>query len=414
MQHDVGESGQASEAGALVQISLHRCRTQPPQALAGIAATGQRIDLETRHQPRDRTPGNVAGTDDQDSIHPRIIPRTMSFQITLQPGGQHFPAEPGQTVLEAALAAGFVVPYGCRDGACGACKAQLERGTIDQGSVSDSALTGAERAAGLSLLCKARPLSDIEVTVRSITRAGDLPVKKLPCRVQSIERAADDVIVLKLKLPASEAFTFRAGQYVDFLLEGGRRRSFSVANAPAVSDHIELHVRRIDGGRFTGHVFETMKPREILRFEGPLGSFMLSDADSRPTILLAGGTGFAPIKSIVEDCIAKGRRREFTLYWGARTPDGLYMDALARRWGSELPGFNYVPVVSEARPDDRWTGRTGLVHHALMADYADLSRHEVYACGAPAMIDASRADLVGKRGLASSSFFADAFTFSSL
>lgn len=336
----------------------------------------------------------------------------MSFRITLQPGGQHFNARADQTVLEAALAAGFIVPYGCRDGACGACKARIERGTIDQGRISEGALTREESAAGQALLCQARACSDLEVTVRSITRAGEIAVKKLPCRVQSIERAAPDVIVMQLKLPASDKFAFRAGQYIDFLLDEGRRRSFSIANAPAVDEHIEVHVRRIDGGRFTGRVFEQMKPREILRFEGPLGSFVLSDDDSRPTILLAGSTGFAPIKSIVEDCIASGRRREFALYWGARSESGLYMDALARRWAAELPGFNYVPVVSDAQPEDGWTGRTGLVHHALMADYPDLSAFEVYACGAPAMIDAARTDLVRHCGLSSEAFFADAFTFS--
>lgn len=336
----------------------------------------------------------------------------MSFQISLQPGGQPFPIEPGQTVLEAALQAGYVVPYGCRDGACGACKARILSGTVEQGTVSDSALSASERTQGLALLCRAHPTSDLEIEVRSLQRAGDLPIKKMPCRVQSLEFAAPDVAVLKVKLPASEPFRFRAGQYIDFLLDGGRRRSFSIANPPAAADHLELHIRRIDRGRFTGHVFEQMKPRDILRFEGPLGSFGFSGGDA-PAVLIAGGTGFAPIKSMVEDLIAAGRPRPLTLYWGARRRDGLYMDEIARSWEQALPGFRYVPVLSEAEGEDGWTGRTGLVHHAVMADLPDLSSHEVYACGAPAMIDAARADLVRECGLAPDAFFADAFTFAS-
>ncbi|MDX5446140.1 MAG: CDP-6-deoxy-delta-3,4-glucoseen reductase [Zoogloeaceae bacterium] len=336
----------------------------------------------------------------------------MPFTISLQPGGQQFPIESDQTILEAALAAGFVVPYGCRDGACGACKARVDEGQIDQGAVSATALTSSERAEGMALLCKAHALGDLAITVRNLTRAGDLPVKKLPCRVQSIERVASDVIVLKLKLPASEPFRFRAGQYVDFVLDGGRRRSFSIANVPAGADHLELHVRRIDGGSFTGHVFEGMKEKDILRFEGPLGSFGL-DAGDRPAVLIAGGTGFAPIKSMVEDLIASGRQRTLALYWGSRTREGLYMDQLARSWEQALPGFRYVPVLSEPLPTDGWTGRTGLVHHAVMADLPDLSGFEAYACGSPAMIDAARADLVSRCGLPADAFFADAFTFAS-
>lgn len=338
----------------------------------------------------------------------------MSFQITLQPGQQPFAANADQTVLEAALAAGFVVPYGCRDGACGACKAHITHGTIHQGDISPGALTPAEQAEGQALLCKAHPCSDLVVTVRSITRAGDIPLKKLPCRVLSIERAASDVIVLKVKLPATEPFAFRAGQYIDFILDGGRRRSFSIANAPAEKGHLELHIRRIDGGSFTRQVFEEMKTRDILRFEGPLGSFCLSSDNTRPAVLIAGGTGFAPIKSIVEDAIARGLTRKLVLYWGARNREGLYMDALAHSWTQSLPNFDYIPVLSEPSGEDRWTGREGLVHHAVMADLPELSAHEVYACGAPAMIDAARADLTQHCRLPETAFFADAFTFATL
>lgn len=337
----------------------------------------------------------------------------MQFHISTEPSGQSFSADAEQTVLEAALAAGLLLPYGCRDGACGACKAQLVKGEIDQGMVAEGALSAAERASGLALLCKARPRSDLTIKVRTLARVGDIPSKKLPCRIQSLERAAPDVMVVKVKLPASETFRFRAGQYIDFLLEGGRRRSFSIANAPGQIDHLELHVRRVDDGRFTGHIFESMKTRDILRFEGPLGSFFLREDTGRPVVLLAAGTGFAPIKSMLEDALARSPKRHFVLYWGARTPEGLYMDALARSWADAHDNFAYVPVLSEATPAHAWQGREGLVHRALMADLPDLSQHEVYACGAPAMIDAAHSDLVIQCGLPEESFFADAFTFAS-
>lgn len=335
----------------------------------------------------------------------------MQFQISTEPGGQHFRASAEQTILEAALAAGILLPYGCRDGACGACKGQIVSGEIEQGAVADTALSASERAAGHALLCKAHPRSDLILKVRHVGHVGDIPSKKLPCRVESLERVASDVMVVKVKLPASEPFRFRAGQYIDFLLADGRRRSFSIANPPERNDHLELHVRRVEGGRFTAHVFETMKPRDILRFEGPLGSFFLREHVERPIILLAGGTGFAPIKAIVEHVIASGIGRTMTLYWGARRREGLYMDALARGWEAALPGFRYVPVLSEADADDDWHGRRGLVHQAVIADHPDLSGHEIYACGAPAMISAAHSDLVVTCGLREEFFFADAFTF---
>ena len=331
----------------------------------------------------------------------------MSHRISLQPGNHTFEADDDQTVLEAALAAGLLLPHGCRDGACGACKGRVLEGEVEHAEHASGALSEAERAEGLAPFCCARPRGDLVVQARSVTRAGDIQVKKLPCRVQKLERLAEDVMRIELKLPASENFAFRAGQYIDILLADGQRRSFSIANAPHDAGHLELHVRRIDGGRFTGHVFETMIEKEILRFEGPLGSFFLREDSTRPIVMVAGGTGFAPIKGIVEHAIRIGLQRPITLYWGARRRDGLYLDALARSWEAALPGLRYVPVLS----DEAWEGRGGLVHQAVLEDFADLSAHEVYACGAPALIDAARADFCGGRGLPEDAFFADAFTF---
>ncbi|WP_407278782.1 CDP-6-deoxy-delta-3,4-glucoseen reductase [Aromatoleum evansii] len=334
----------------------------------------------------------------------------MSFQISLEPGGQQFQADADQTILEAALAAGLVLPYGCRDGACGACKGKVIRGEVTLTGAA-TALSDADRAAGMTLFCSAHAHSDLTLEARNVSRAGDIPIKKLPCRVQRLTRAAPDVMVIELKLPASEPFRFRAGQYVDFLLADGRRRSFSIANAPHREDAMELHVRLVPGGAFTEHVFNGMKERDILRFEGPLGSFGLHEESRAPVVLIAGGTGFAPIKSIVEYAIHAGIARPMTLYWGSRNRPGLYMDELARSWEQSLPGFRYIPVLSEAAAADDWHGRTGLVHRAVIEDLPDLSAHEVYACGSPAMIDAARDELAAQCGLPPDAFFADAFTF---
>ena len=336
----------------------------------------------------------------------------MSFQVTLQPSGLEFPASADDTVLESALAAGLLLPYSCPDGACGVSKSKVLSGDLDLGRFGEGTLTEAEREAGMALLCCARPRSDLVLEVRQVSRAGEIQIKKLPCRVQKLVRAADDVIVLEIRLPATEKFQFIAGQYIDFLLADGKRRSFSIANAPTGADHLELHIRHVPGGFFTTHVFEKLKEKDILRFEGPLGGFRLDESSKRPIVLLAGGTGFAPIKSIVEHAIATGIQRPMTLYWGSRNRAGLYQFDVARGWEDKLPGFRFVPVLSDSPADDGWTGRTGLAHAALMADLPDLSGHEVYACGSPAMIDAARAALTRECGLPADAFHADAFSFS--
>ena len=242
-------------------------------------------------------------------------------------------------------------------------------------------------------------------------QSAEAPPKKLPCRVSRLERLAEDVMRVELQLPASESFTFRAGQYVDIVLEDGQRRSFSIANAPHEQGRLELHIRRIPGGRFTGHVFDGMRERDILRIEGPRGGFYLREDSERPVVMIGGGTGFAPLKGIVEHAIHIGFRPPITLYWGARTPAGLYLSETAQSWQSLLPGFRYIPVVSDARPEDGWTQRRGRVHEAVLADFADLSRYEVYACGSPPMIETARDSFVRGRHLAAEAFHADAFTF---
>ena len=335
----------------------------------------------------------------------------MSHTVKIQPAGLQFSLADDVTILQGALDAGYVLPYGCRDGACGSCKGRVLAGEIDHGKASATALPDDERAAGMALFCCAHAHTDLVIECHQVGSADDFPVKKLPCRVQRLERAADDVMIVEVKLPATETFGFRAGQYIDFLLPGNRRRSFSIANAPQDAQHLELHVRLVPDGQFTRHVFDGMKVKDILRFEGPLGSFYLREDSTRPILLLAGGTGFAPIKGLVEYALKIGLDRPMKLYWGSRDKAGLYMDRLARGWQSELPDFDYVPVVSDQGPADGWDGRTGLVHQAVMQDLPDLSGWQVYACGAPAMIDAARRDFVGQCGLSQDHFFADSFTY---
>ncbi|MBZ0133296.1 MAG: CDP-6-deoxy-delta-3,4-glucoseen reductase [Rhodocyclaceae bacterium] len=335
----------------------------------------------------------------------------MPHRITIESSRHQFDVEPGNTLLRAALDAGINLPYGCRNGACGACKGRVVSGQFDRGDYAEGALSEAEVARGYALFCCARPLSDLVIACREVGSVRDIPVKAMPCRVQKMALLASDVMLLQLKLPASERLQYLAGQYIDILLRGGRRRSFSIANAPQDGDFLELHVRRVPGGHFTRHVFETMQERDILRIEGPHGSFFLQEESTKPVILLAGGTGFAPIKALIEQAWHQPMRRPMTLYWGARDRAGLYMQALAESWVSENDGFGFVPVLSEAQPADDWLGRRGWVHQAVVEDLPDLSGHQVYASGSPAMIDAARHDFISRCGLKDEDFFADAFTF---
>jgi CDP-4-dehydro-6-deoxyglucose reductase len=331
-------------------------------------------------------------------------------KVTVQPSGQVFEVDAGESVLAAALRQGIMLPYGCKNGACGSCKGKIVAGAVDYGHYHARVLTESERAQGKALFCQARPLGDLTIESRVIGAAKDLAVRTLPCRVQKIDRVADDAVILQLKLPANERLQFLAGQYIDFLLKGGERRSFSMANPPHADELIELHVRRVAGGSFTEHVFTRMKERDILRLEGPLGSFFLREDSAKPIVFVASGTGFAPIKSIIESALHKGVTRPMVLYWGARRPKDLYLNSLPEAWAREHAHFRYVPVVSEARPEDAWSGRGGFVHRAVMEDLPDLSPHQVYACGVPVMVDAARKDFTTLCGLPEDEFYADSFT----
>jgi CDP-4-dehydro-6-deoxyglucose reductase len=334
----------------------------------------------------------------------------MTYQITLKPSGHHYEVGADQILLEAALDAGFVLPYGCRNGACGSCRAKVLEGTVDHGRSQAGALPENARKEGYTLLCCATAQTDVVIECRELADSSEYPVRIMPCRVQELEKLADDVMLVSLKLPVNERLAFRAGQYIEFMLKGGARRAFSIANAPHDDGFLQVHVRKIDGGKFTGHIFDAMQVKEILRFEGPHGTFHLREESDKPIILLAGGTGFAPIKSIVEHAIHNHIQRPMRLYWGARNRAGLYQHELAQQWAAAHAHIEYIPVLSDGAPDDAWNGRTGLVHQAVLDDLTDFSAHQVYACGAPGMIDAARSDFCA-RGLPADEFFADAFTF---
>jgi len=341
----------------------------------------------------------------------------MTFKISVQPAGLTFDVAHDEAILPAAIRSGVGLPYGCRDGACGSCKSRLVEGRVRHGAHQAKALSAAEEQAGWILTCCAMPQTDCVVEARTVAGAGEYPPMKMPARVAALTRAAPDVAVVKLQLPATVAFKYRAGQYVEFILRDGARRSYSIATAPEQMGNppaIELHLRHMPGGKFTDHVFGTMKEKDILRLEGPFGSFFLredgDDATHKPIVLLASGTGLAPIKAIVEHMRAAGIARPATLYWGCRSKADLYQHDWAQAAAAAMPNLRYVPVLSEARPEDDWSGRTGFVHRAVMADLPDLSGHEVYACGAPVMVESAERDFVSQCGLPAEAFYADSFT----
>ncbi len=329
----------------------------------------------------------------------------MTFNTTIKPSNHCYPIEEGETILEAGLRHGYTLPYSCRDGVCGVCKGRVLEGEVDYGEYQSFALTDDEKAAGMALFCKATPKSDVVIECHEVKGTKDLPVKTLPCRVQKMERLAHDVMGLHLKLPANERLQFLAGQYIDILMKDGKARSFSLANAPHDDELLELHVRHIPGGSFSHHVFEEMKERDILRIKGPLGTFFLREDSAKPIVFVASGTGFAPIKAIIEHSLQAGAQRPMHFYWGVRKEADLYMLDRVRDW--EARGIKVTLVIS----DEHWPGRTGYVHQAVLDDFADLAGYQVYACGAPVVVEAAFRDFTSLRGLPSEEFFSDAFAF---
>ena len=336
----------------------------------------------------------------------------MSFQVSVLPSNRSFIVSVDEPILTAGIRQGVAMPYGCKDGACGSCKCKMLEGKVIHGQHQAKALSVEEEAKGYILTCCAKPQSDIVLESRQVTSADAFPIKRMPSRVISLEKKSHDVMVIKLQLPASDTLQFKAGQYIEFILRDGARRSYSMANAPHIaadSKTLELHLRHMPGGKFTDHVFGEMKEKEIQRIEGPFGSFYLREDSEKPIILLASGTGFAPIKAIIEQMQHSDSTRAATLYWGGRRPADLYMNDWVLAQVAAMPNLRYVPVVSNALPEDAWAGRTGFVHQAVMADFPDLSAQQVYACGAPIVVDSAQADFVNLCQLPADEFYADSF-----
>ena len=333
------------------------------------------------------------------------------FDVTIEPSGRSFSVAQGETILAAAIRQGINLPYGCKDGACGSCKCTMLSGAVQQGAHQEKAMSETEQAQGKVLTCCAVPTSKVVLESRQVTAEGAYPVRKMPVRISALERLSHDVMRMVLQKPATEAMQFHAGQYVEFLLRDGVRRSYSMANAPhtlADGAGLEMHLRHMPGGLFTDKVFSEMKERDILRIEGPFGSFYLREDSAKPMVLLASGTGFAPIKAIIEHMQHKGITRPATLYWGARRPEDLYLHDWVQARVAQMPNLRYVPVVSNATTEDNWQGRTGFVHLAVLQDLSDLSTYQVYACGAPVVVESAQADY-RQAGLPDDEFFADSF-----
>ena len=336
----------------------------------------------------------------------------MTFNITVEPSQRQFQADADESLLLAAIRQGVGLPYGCKDGACGSCKCRLVSGEVHMEPHQEKALSASEAEQGLILTCRAQPRSDIVLESKQVTSEDAFPIRKMPARVAKLERLTHDVMRMVLQLPAAEAFNYHAGQYVEFILRDGDRRSYSMGNAAhtqAETGGIELHLRHMPGGKFTDAVFNDLKEKAILRLEGPFGSFYLREDSERPLIFLASGTGFAPIKAILEHMDSQQIQRPARIYWGGRRPQDLYMHDWLQSHCDSRAHFEYIPVVSDAAPEDGWTGRTGFVHQAVLDDHADLSAFDVYACGAPIVIESARRDFVNQ-GLDIDRFYADSFT----
>ena len=334
----------------------------------------------------------------------------MSYSVRIESTNHVFQVNEGESILDAALRQSIILPYGCRGGACGACKGQVLEGRVSYDDGLPMGLSEEDYNKGFALFCKAIPQGDVVIKSKEISGSEEIEVKILPCRVHEKVQLNHDVILIKLVLPKTERLQFFAGQYINFLLKNGKHRSFSLANAPHDDEFVELHIRHIPDGKFTGEVFDEMKEKDMMRIEGPLGSFYLREESERPIILMAGGTGFAPIKGMVEHALKIGLERPIHLYWGVRAKEDLYMDELAKSWSKQNPLIRYTPVLSEQKPEDNWSGRTGFVHNAIMEDYPDLSKHEIYGSGAPAMVYAGRDEFV-KNGLDLDHYYSDAFEY---
>jgi NAD(P)H-flavin reductase/ferredoxin len=325
----------------------------------------------------------------------------MTFTVRVAQSDIAFPCEPREFVLDAAERAGYSMPSSCRKGVCSTCEARLLDGEVEQRG------RGRRTARdGTALMCRSQPRADLTIRPKRFERIDIFRRKTITTRIFRLARPAPDVTILTLRFPIGLRAPFKAGQYLQVVMEDGDRRNFSLANATRDNDGAELHIRHVPGGKFSQGILSKLSVGDPLRVEVPYGDFYLR-ASERPVILLASGTGFAPIKSIIETAIHTGNRRPMLLYWGGRKREDIYLFDVPARWTQRWPWFSFTPVLSE--PSGSWTGRVGLVHNVVREDHPDLSATDVYACGNPLMVSAAQRDFVGSQGLPEAQFFADAF-----
>lgn len=322
-----------------------------------------------------------------------------------------FECKTGESVLDAALRQGITMPYGCRSGRCGSCMGSILEGQVEYIDSPPDGISLEDISTGKALFCQARAKTDLIIDVKIIDTPQGIESRKMPARVHSLEKLAEDVIHLKLKIPASERLQFLAGQYVDFILKDGRRRAFSLANPPHHDEFLEFQIRHVPGGYFTSLVFDELKEKALIRIEGPMGTFYLREDHDNPIIMMAGGTGMAPLRGMLLHSFETGMQRPIHLFWGVRAWKDIYLKDEIQQWLKQYDWLTFTPVLSEPEAGDNWQGETGWVHEAVIRHYPDMSGHEVYMSGPPPMIYAAK-DCFHEHGLASDTIFSDAFDFS--
>ena len=333
-----------------------------------------------------------------------------TYTIKNLSSGHLFEVAGQETILDGALRQGRILPYGCRNGACGSCKCLLVKGSVEHDEFLESALSDEEAAKGEILACRAHPKGDLVIDVDEVESAEEIEVRTLPCKISKIERVAEDVVRLFLRLPENEALEYLPGQFLELFLPEGKTRAYSLASRPERTQNLELHIRLVPGGLFSDQLLTSIKEGALLRFRGPLGSFFLRQLSLRPILLIAGGTGFAPIKAIIEETIALGNSRPIHLYWGVRSKANLYLNSVIKEWESTQPHLSFTPVLSEPGSEGEWNGATGFVHEAVLQDHADLSAFDVYVAGPPQLIESVKKSFPAQ-GLDDQRLFFDAFSY---
>lgn len=334
----------------------------------------------------------------------------MSYKVTVHPSGHQFDVEADETILDASMRQNVDLPYGCRGGACGSCVGYVVKGEVyydDEPIALDDDMKANQQA----LFCIAKTNQDLDISIEEIDGLSHLEVKTLGCHVSSKNKLCHDVISLQITLDDDQRLQYHAGQYIEFLLEDGKRRAFSIANAPHNDDRLELHIRHVDGGLFTDFLFESMPENSSLQIQGPLGNFYLREDTNRPIIMVGGGTGFGPLKAMIEHIEYVKFDQPVHLFMGVRALQDLYMDDMVKQWIANNKNLSFTPVLSEPMEEDNWNGETGFVHQVVAKQFSDMSGYDIYMSGPPPMVNAA-VDLFTQQGASKDNMYSDAFEYS--